>query len=580
MLANDRDADGDLLSARLVQPPAHGTVTLDTNGAFQYTPAANYFGQDGFSYSAFDGILLSPETQVSITVRPINDAPTAVDDSFSAEEDTPLSVAAPGVLANDIDVDLDTLKVTVIAPPAHGALTLKEDGSFVYQPPQDYAGPDSFTYQVSDGQLVSAVATVTLSVVPVDDPPAAAYDNYRVAEDERLSVPAPGVLANDTDKEGDALTAVLAGEPAHGQVILAPDGSFSYEPNANYNGSDAFTYRADDGLMPSAVATVAITIDPVNDAPAAVDDSYSVRNTETLDVGAPGVLQNDSDVEASVLIAVLLDGVSHGTLGLESSGAFRYTPAAGYVGSDQFRYKASDGDKQSTPATVTIVVSSQPNRPPIAYADTYGVDEDLVLAVAAPEGLLANDVDADADPLTAVVDVLPLHGTLVLQGDGSFTYAPAADYNGADSFTYRAGDGEAQSEPAAVAIDVRPVNDPPLVAADHYSVYVGEVLAVAAPGVLANDTDVDGDTLAATLVEGPGFGELVLSLNGAFVYTAPAGITGTTTFKYTVGDGQSSSPPDGGDHRRHQSLSGIQARCDCRRSLRRSCGSAASRCRS
>ena len=127
--------------ARLVQPPAHGTVTLDTNGAFQYTPAANYFGQDGFSYTAFDGILLSPETQVSITVRPINDAPAAVDDTFSAEEDTPLSVAAPGVLANDIDVDPDTLKVTVIAPPPHAAYQ-KEDGAFVYQPPRDYTGPE------------------------------------------------------------------------------------------------------------------------------------------------------------------------------------------------------------------------------------------------------------------------------------------------------------------------------------------------------------------------------------------------------------------------------------------------------
>src|SRR6184192_3676010 len=144
----------------------------------------------------------------------------------------------------------------------------------------------SFTYKASDGQAQSGVATVTITVTPVNDAPVAANDDsYTTPEDTQLTVSAPGVLANDSDVDGDALSAVLVSGPSHGTLTLNSDGSFSYMPALNFNGIDSFTYKASDGQVQSGVATVTITVTPVNDAPvAADDDSYTTLEDTQLTV--------------------------------------------------------------------------------------------------------------------------------------------------------------------------------------------------------------------------------------------------------------------------------------------------------
>src|SRR5207244_1618813 len=133
-------------------------------------------------------------------------------------------------------------------------------------PDPNYNGPDSFSYTASDGPLTSNTATVSITVTPVNDAPVAVNDAYSTNEDTALTVPAPGVLGNDTDTENNALTAIKVSNPAHGTVTLNADGSFTYTPNANYNGPDSFTYKANDGTADSNVATVNLTVNPVNDA--------------------------------------------------------------------------------------------------------------------------------------------------------------------------------------------------------------------------------------------------------------------------------------------------------------------------
>src|SRR5439155_897638 len=184
--------------------------------------------------------------------------------------DTQLTVSAPGVLANDSDVDGDALSAVLVSNPTHGTLTLNGDGSFTYMPALNFNGIDSFTYKASDGQAQSGVATVTITVTPVNDAPVAANDDsYTTPEDTLLTVSAPGVLANASDVAGDPRTAVLVSSPAHGTLNLNSDGSFSYVPAANYNGPDSFTYKANGGQAESGIATVSITITDVNDAPVA-----------------------------------------------------------------------------------------------------------------------------------------------------------------------------------------------------------------------------------------------------------------------------------------------------------------------
>src|SRR5262249_20318700 len=156
----------------------------------------------------------------TITVTGVNDAPVARDDAFSTDEDTPLTVNAPGVLGNDTDVEGDSLTAALVSGPAHGTLALNADGSSTYTPAADYNGPDSFTYKPRDGAVDSNTATVTLTVRSVNDAPAARDDSYTTNEDTALTVGAPGVLGNDADADGNGLTAVLVAGPSHGTLAL------------------------------------------------------------------------------------------------------------------------------------------------------------------------------------------------------------------------------------------------------------------------------------------------------------------------------------------------------------------------
>src|SRR5205823_6534989 len=278
----------------------HGTLTLNGDGSFTYMPALNFNGIDSFTYKASDGQAQSGVATVTITETGSAAGRVAAnDDNYTTAEDTQLTVSAPGVLANDSDVDGDVLSAVLVSNPTHGTLTLNGDGSFTYMPALNYNGVDSFTYKASDGQAQSGVATVTITVTPINDAPVAANDDsYTTPEDTQLTVGAPGVLANDSDVDGDIRTADLGSGPTHGPLRLKADGSLVSMPSPYTTLFRSFTYKASDGQAQSGVATVTITVTPINDAPvAANDDSYTTPEDTQLTVGAPGVLANDSDVD-------------------------------------------------------------------------------------------------------------------------------------------------------------------------------------------------------------------------------------------------------------------------------------------
>lgn len=222
--------------------------------------------------------------QLSRTFSP-NTAPVAQPDSYTTAEDTALSVsAATGLLANDADADADSMAVTLHGGPSAGALTLDPDGGFSFTPAPDFAGDVSFVYSAGDGVAESELTTVTITVTPANDAPTAGDDAYSIAQGATLVVPAPGVLANDADIDGDSLGAVLVGGPANGALTLGPDGAFSYIPAAGFAGNDSFTYRAFDGGA-GALATVSITVTPATPAP---DNSAP---SIAIGVGAGGIGQ-------------------------------------------------------------------------------------------------------------------------------------------------------------------------------------------------------------------------------------------------------------------------------------------------
>ncbi|MCA1683985.1 MAG: tandem-95 repeat protein [Actinobacteria bacterium] len=191
-----------------------------------------------------------------------NDAPDAVDDAYSTDEDTALTVNAPGVLANDTDPQGDAPTAAVATGPANGTLGVNADGSFTYTPNANFNGADSFTYTATDSLGASDTATVAITVNPVNDAPVATGESYtHYGSDTALVVIAPGVLANDSDPvEGSPLTAVLVSGPASGTLTLNPNGSFTYQPNEDFGGTDSFTYKANDGAADSNVVTVSIIV--------------------------------------------------------------------------------------------------------------------------------------------------------------------------------------------------------------------------------------------------------------------------------------------------------------------------------
>jgi VCBS repeat-containing protein len=352
------------------------------------------------------------------------------------------------------------------------------------------------------------------------------------------------VLKNDTDANGNPLTATVVTQPAHGTLTLNANGSFTYVPAANYSGPDSFTYKANDGTVDSAAATVNITVTAVNDAPTAVANSYNVVLNTALTVNqANGVLVNDTDPENATLTATAVTQPAHGTLTLNANGSFTYTPTTGYTGPDSFTYRASDGTTQSQPTTVSLTVAQ--NAAPTAVADQYSVNEDAVLTVAVATGVLSNDTDPNSQALTAVVVAQPTHGTLTLNANGSFVYTPTANYNGPDSFTYKANDGALDSSTVTVSLTVNAVNDAPTPVDDNFTATAGTPLTIAAPGILSNDTDIENNTLTVltTPVSGVAHGTLTLNADGSFTYTPEAGFTGTDTFTYRLNDGTDPSQP-------------------------------------
>ena len=390
LLTNDSDPDGDALSVILSGPPMHGLLANDGMGGFQYSPEFGFTGVDSFTYKVSDGSLESSDATVQFTVSGLNRAPVALNDAWSLAQDTVLNVAPAGALANDGDPEGHSLTMTVTGQPAQGQLSPHPDGSFTYVPNPGYFGTDSFTYRANDGLIESNEATVLLTVNEVNLPPVANNDAYATPQDTVLNVAAAGILANDSDPEGHALTVTVTGQPSHGHLSLGAGGAFSYTPDAGYFGSDSFTYTVSDGALDSNSATVQLTIDEVNLPPVANDDSFKVSQGNVLQVPPPGVLGNDLDPEGHQLSAELLTQPTHGHLVPVNGGGFDYYPDAGFFGQDSFTYRVSDGKLLSQPATVRITVAQiyrDPTIPvPLLGGPSLVLLMVLILAAAAYRG--------------------------------------------------------------------------------------------------------------------------------------------------------------------------------------------------
>jgi len=540
LAGSDVDA-GDTLAYQVVSPPANGSVSIAGSVA-TYTPDADFNGTDGFTFKANDGLVdSSSAAPVSLTVTPVNDAPVAVDDG-SAEtpalvvaEDS--SASAPiAVLMNDSDADSDPLTVITAASPA-GTVAIIGGQTLSFTPAADFNGLASISYTISDGQGGTAGATAFVTVTPVNDAPVAVAGTATVNEDGSVNIPLAG-----TDVDAGALLTYQVVTPAASGSVNIVGAVATYSPNGNFNGTDGFTFKANDGLLDSAsAAAVSITVAPVNDAPVAVNDGSAEVPALTVaeDSGASApvlVLVNDADIDPDPLV-ITAAASANGAVDIVSAGtALSFTPASDFNGSTTITYTISDGQGGTAGATAFVTVTPV-NDAPVAVAGTAAVNEDGSVNIP----LSGTDVDAGAS-LTYQVVTPAASGSVSIAGSVA-TYTPNADFNGTDGFTFKANDGLLDSaSAAAVSITVTPVNDAPVAVNDGSAevplLAVAEDSSASAPiAVLTNDTDVDTDPLVVTAASTPD-GTVDIIGGQTLSFTPTADFNGVASISYTISDGQ------------------------------------------
>ncbi|MAL60643.1 MAG: hypothetical protein CMC14_11400, partial [Flavobacteriaceae bacterium] len=556
VLTNDEDEQGDnqiVTTVGTFPTTAGGSVTMNADGSYIYTPPSGYSGPDTFQYSiADDGNPVATDSAtVFIEVLPINQNTTIANaDTAGTEVNTPVT---GNVLANDFDPEGDNQVVTNVGtfPTTQGgSITIAADGSFTYTPPANFEGEDTFEYFIVDDNLNpatdSAILTITVNGDPNKNRTYANDDAYHGNQGATIT---GNVLDNDSDPEGhnqfvDTTITPVSG-PTNGTLVINADGSFTYVPNdPSFFGNDQFVYEIFDDGSPVARdrATVIITLFG-NNTTDAVND---INNTYTNIPVSGNVLTNDEDEEGDNQIVTTVGTfptTAGGSVTMNADGSYIYTPPAGYSGPDTFQYSIRDDGNPNAVDTATVFIEVLPVslNTTIANADTAGTEVNTPVT----GNVLANDFDPQGDnQVVTNVGTFPTTqgGTITIAADGSFTYTPPANFEGEDTFEYFIIDDNAipATDSAILTITVNgdPNKNRTYANDDAYNGYQGATIT---GNVLDNDSDPEGhnqfvDTVI-TPVSGPTNGVLVINADGSFTYVPnDPSFFGTDQFVYEIFD--------------------------------------------
>jgi hypothetical protein len=484
--------------------------------------------------------LVSGAATVSVTITPATTPPTAVADAFSVARSGSTAVN----LANNDTAGTSPINrnsIVISTQPTNGSVTVNTDGNVTYLHNGSNTTTDSFAYTIKDTNgLVSAAATVSVTITPATTPPTAVADAFSVAKSGSTTV---NLANNDTAGTSpiNRNSIVISTQPTNGSVTVNTDGNVTYLHNGSNTTSDSFAYTIKDtnGLV-SGAATVSVTITPVtNQAPVAVNDSASVVEGGSVNVA---VLSNDTDVEGNIDVTsvVIVTQPANGTVGVNTqTGVVNYVHNGGLSTSDSFTYTFRDSQGAvSNTATVSISILKRP----VANNDALTVqrgDDGTVNVIAndtAPSGTVT--------PASVTIVTQPTRGTVTALGNGQISYQHDGTATTTDQFTYTITDSNNNASlPGIVSITITPVNQPPVTASDTAVVNEGESVDIP---VLANDTIAfDGlDTSSVTVVTSPTRGTAVVLNTGAIRYTHNGSETSSDFFLYTVrgNNGLVSSP--------------------------------------
>ncbi len=507
LLVNASDVDGPALTATgLTIATGSGSLVDNGDGTWSYTPALNDDTSVSFSYSVTDGSL-SVAGSATLDITPVNDAPTTTPVTLApiAEDSGARLITQAELLVNAADVDGPSLTATGLTiSSGTGSLIDNGDGTWSYTPALDDDTSVSFSYTVTDGSL-SVAGSATLDITPVNDAPTTSPVTLApIAEDSgaRLITQAE-LLANAADVDGPSLTATgLTISSGTGSLINNGDGTWSYTPALNDDTSVSFSYSITDGSA-SVAGTATLDITPVNDAPTTTPVTLAsiAEDSGARLITQAELLANAADVDGPGLTATgLTISAGAGSLVDNGNGTWSYTPALNDDTSVSFSYSITDGSLSvAGSATLDITpVNDAPTTSPVTLAP---IAEDSGARLITQAELLANAADVDGPGLTATgLAISAGSGTLLDNGDGTWSYTPALNDDTSVSFSYTHHGRHGIQVAGTATLDITPVNDAPTTSPVTLAPIAEDSGArlITQAELLANAADVDGPSLTAT----------------------------------------------------------------------------------
>ncbi|EJA7359468.1 tandem-95 repeat protein [Vibrio alginolyticus] len=535
LLANSSDIEGEVAIDSVSYSGNDGVLEINGDGTYTFSPNENFSGEVSLDVVVVDEDGATDSTTAGITVIEVNDPPIAGPTAYTIDEDQVLTFSESQVLLNASDVEGDVELVGISYDGPDGIFSVNGDGTCSFAPNENFNGQVQLDVTIRDEDGAEVDTYITVDVLPINDAPVSGNLAYSVDEDNSITLSQEQLLAQASDVEGDALTASNLVVDGDATVTANDDGSFTITPDANFNGDIDITFDINDG-SDTIVATADLTVNPVNDLPQPEDQAFTIGEDGVLTFTDQDLLDGATDIDGDDLS---VEGVTYtgadGVLTDNGDGTYSFAPNENFNGEVSLDVVVvdEDGATDSTTAGITVL---EVNDPPIAGATSYSVNEDEVITISS-EQLLANASDVEGEVAIDSVSYSGSDGIFTDNGDGTFSFAPNANFDGDVSLDVVVVDEDGATASTNANIDVLPINDAPVSGNLAYSVDEDNSITLSQEQLLAQASDVEGDALTATNLVVDGDATVTANDDGSFTITPDANFNGDIDITFDINDG-------------------------------------------
>jgi VCBS repeat-containing protein len=538
LLANDSDVEGPLSFVAL-GAAYHGTVSIDAHGSITFTPEPDYFGPDaGFEYTVADADGNQASTMVEVNVAGVNDAPEIIGADITTNEDQAIVFDAATIEQFVQDRDGDSLTISAISNISGGVIT-EDNGLYTFTPDSDYHGDATLDYTADDGHGATVSGQLHIDILSVNDSTDFGDDTLNTDEETAVTTTVAELMANDFDGDGE-LTFIALGAALHGSLSQTENGDIIFNLDIDYSGSEAgFAYTVEDAEGNRESSMVEVHVANINDAPVILHDQRHIDEDQEIVFNQAEMASFIHDPDSDQLTFSSLSAVTSGSFS-QDNGIYTFIPDADFYGTGQFAYTVSDGQGAEVSGTMTLHIAPVNDLPPVAPTTATMLEDGEIVFDTAVLMAGASDVE-DGTDLRFMGISASSNGDGWVDDNGLLHFLPDDDFFGTATLSYSVADTEAGMGTGLITVTVLGENDAPLAMDDDHilawsnnsydNVYSSAVL-------LANDSDVDGDTIQISVLGNAEYGTVSQDVNGYIHYQAISNDwVGIDTFTYTITDG-------------------------------------------